>query len=117
MNLYGLFLNPQFFQSNLPASIGADDLAVRSLTDAWMVFIFELGSIGAALLYAARNPLDNRIIVWVVMLAEAFRGVLADAIWIIRGYEASSYIVFIIIHLAIIITGWWFLRSAQKQPA
>lgn len=112
MNLYGLFVNPQFFQSNLPAPINTDELAVHSFTDAWMVFVFELGSIGAVLLWFSKNPLENKGLIWLVILAEIFRGVVCDAIWISRGYDSGRYIPFIIVHLLIIGTGWWFLKKA-----
>lgn len=114
MNLYGLFLNPQFFRGNLPAPINTDELAVRSFTDAWMVFIFELGSIAVVLLWFSKNPLQNKGIIWLVILAEIFRGIVCDALWITRGYDARSYVPFIIIHFLIILTGWLFLRGAEK---
>lgn len=114
MNLYGLFLNPQFFRGNLPAPINTDELAVRSFTDAWMVFVFELGSIAVVLLWFSKNPLQNKGIIWLVILAEIFRGIVCDALWITRGYDARSYVPFIIIHFLIILTGWLFLRGAEK---
>lgn len=117
MNLWGLFINPSFFSGNLPSDFAADALAVRAFTDAWMVFVFELGAIGIALLYGARNPAANKILVWLVVLAELFRGVLADAIWIQRGYAATSYGVFIAIHILIIGTGIWLVRRLEPGPA
>ena len=114
MNLYGLFINPQFFAGNLPAPINTDELAVRSFIDAWMVFVFELGSIAAVLLWFSKKPLENKGIIWLVILAEIFRGIVCDAIWITRGYDAKSYIPFIFIHAIIILTGWLFLRQAEK---
>lgn len=114
MNLYGLFLNPAFFQGNLPAPINTDELAVRSFTDAWMVFVFELGSIAVVLLWFSKNPLQNKGVIWLVILAEIFRGIVCDALWIGRGYDAGSYIPFIVIHAIIIVTGWRFLRGAEK---
>jgi hypothetical protein len=114
MNIYALFLgNNQMFADTLPAPMNADALAIRAFMDAWMVFIFELGVLGAVALVAAREPLKNRIMVWVIVGAEVFRGILADAIWIAQGYAASSYIGFIVIHLIIIATGVLFLRQAQ----
>ncbi|GAB4250668.1 MAG: hypothetical protein Kow0027_14200 [Saprospiraceae bacterium] len=88
---------------------------MHSFTDAWMVFVFELGSIGAVLLWFSKNPLENKGVIWLVILAEIFRGVVCDAIWITRGYDAGSYVPFIVIHLLIITTGWWFLRQAENH--
>lgn len=113
MNIYGLFFNDQLFRDTLPYP--AEDLVVKAFTDAWMVFIAELGVTGAMLLYASREAWQNRILVWVVVWFEVFRGVVCDAIWITRGYDAASYLVFIGIHLAIIVTGVWLVRAAGRQ--
>lgn len=55
------------------------------------------------------------MLVLTVVGAEIFRGIVADAIWIFRGYSAASYIPFIVIHLAIVITGILFLRQETRQ--
>jgi hypothetical protein len=116
MNIYGLFLSGgQMFAGTLPAPMNTDSLAVRAFTDAWLVFVFELGVLGAMSLFASRSPLQNRIMAWVIIWAEVFRGILADAIWIGRGYAAASYAIFIAIHLIIIVTGVLFLKSAQTE--
>lgn len=112
MNLYGLFINLDFFRSNLPAPMNTDTLAVTSFMDAWMVFVFELGSIALVLLYFSKDPLANKGLIWLVIIAEIFRGIVCDALWITRGYEAASYLVFIGIHAIIIVTGVIFLRKA-----
>lgn len=67
------------------------------------------------LLYAARDPAQSRMLVLAVIGAEIFRGVLADVVWIGRGYSAASYIPFIVIHLIIVVTGLVFLRQAEAQ--
>jgi hypothetical protein len=68
-------------------------------------------------LVASRAPLQNRIMAWVIIWAELFRGVVADLIWIVRGYDAISYGVFIVIHLIVIVTGVMFARQAQAEAA
>lgn len=115
MNLFLLFGTPDSFGSNLPEPMSSDPLAVRSFIDAWMVFIFELGVLGAMLLYGSGKPAGSRLLVLTVIFAEVFRGIVADAIWITRGYSASGYIPFIVIHLVIIVTGWLFLQQAGKE--
>lgn len=115
MNCYFLFVNPRLLADNLPEKYSGNELAGMAFADAWMVFVFEFGVLGAMLLYGARNPLGNKILIWTVILAELTRGILADLIWILRGYSASDYIVFMVIHLIIIITGWLFLRQAGKE--
>ena len=116
MNTFFLFFSDgQMFADTLPAPLNAEPLAVRAFMDAWLVFILELGVLGVMALVASRNPIQNKIMAWVIIWAEVFRGVLGDVIWIVRGYSASSYIVFIVIHLVIIITGVLFLKSAQTE--
>lgn len=116
VNIYVLFFsNGQMLADTLPAPMNAEPLAVRSFMDAWLVFILELGVLGAMALAASRAPLQNKIMAWVIILAEIFRGVVADVIWIMRGYDVTSYVVFIVIHLIIIITGVLFIRQAQTE--
>lgn len=103
----------QTFADTLPAPMDADPLAVRSFMDAWLVFILELGVLGAMAWVASRAPMENKIMAWVIIWAELFRGVLADAIWISRGYDPASYAAFIAIHVAIIATGILFVRQAR----
>ena len=114
MNLYGLFINPDFFAQNLPPKYQGNYLAAQSLSDAWMVFVFELGVIGVMLLLASGQGVKARWLVLVVIWAEVFRGVVCDSIWILRGYDYLSYLVFILIHLLIIVTGFMFLKSAKS---
>lgn len=115
MNFYFLFVAPEQMAKNLPEKYSGNALAADAFLDAWMVFIFEFGVLGAMLLVGARNPIGNKILIWTVIFAELTRGVLADAIWIARGYAASDYIGFIVVHLIIIVTGWLFLQRAAKD--
>lgn len=116
MNMYFLFFGGiQMLTDTLPAPMNADPLAGQAFADAWLVFVFELGVLGAMSLVASRDPAKNRIMAWVIIWAEAFRGILADAIWIARGFDATSYMVFILIHLVIIGTGVMFLRQATAK--
>lgn len=79
MNVYALFLGgTQMLADTLPAPMNTDSLAVRAFSDAWMVFVFELGVLGAMALAASRAPQQNRIMGWVIIWAEVFRGILAD---------------------------------------
>ena len=116
MNLWALFLGgTQMFADILPAPMNTDALAVRAFGDAWMEFVFELGVLGAMALVASREPAKNRIMAWVIIWAEVFRGIVGDVIWITRGYDAASYAIFIVIHLAIVVTGVMFVRQARAE--
>ena len=47
MNIWALFLGgSQLLTDTLPAPMNADALAVSAFSDAWMVFVFELGALG-----------------------------------------------------------------------
>ena len=114
MNVWALFLGGiQLLADRLPAPMNTDSLAVRAFSDAWLVFVFELGVLWAMMLYASRDPAKSRVLVLAIIWAEAFRGIVADAVWIARGYEASGYIGFIVVHAVIIATGIWFLRQEK----
>lgn len=116
MNLWAIFLGDgQMFAGMLPAPMNSDALAVRAFADAWLVFVFELGVLGAMALVTSREPAKNRIMAWVIIWAEVFRGIVGDVIWITRGYDATSYTIFIAIHLIIIVTGVMFVRQTQAE--
>ena len=90
MNLSGsLFIGEDYFVNILPAPMNAEPLDCALL--------------------------QNRIMAWVIILAEVFRGVIADLIWIGRGYDIVFYTVFIAIHLMIIGTGVLFLRQTKAE--
>ncbi|MBI3163849.1 MAG: BphX family protein [Chloroflexi bacterium] len=116
MNLSGLFLGGnQMFADTLPAPMNTDALAVQAFSDAWLVFVFELGVLGAMALVASNAPVQNRIMAWTLIWAEVFRGIVGDVIWITRGYDAASYAIFIAIHLIIIVAGVMFVRQTQAE--
>lgn len=117
MNIYVLFLGDggQMLAETLPAPMNTEPLAARAFMDAWLVFVLELGVLGVMALVASRAPMQHRILAWVIIWAEVFRGVVADAIWIGRGYSATDYAAFIAIHLIIIVTGALFVRQAQTD--
>jgi hypothetical protein len=117
MNLGFLFLSPEALKDTLPAPLSGDPLAIRAFADAWLVFVFELGALGAAMLYASRRPEQSGSLIVAIILAELFRGIFADAIWITRGYSAASYVPFIVIHAIIIFTGILFWRQAAGKSA
>lgn len=111
MNLYFIFLQPEAMAQNLPAKYAHIPQAGDIFLDAWMVFVFELGAIGICSIAAAQNPQKNVLMAWLIILAEIFRGIVADAIWIGRGYDTNSYSVFIVIHAVIIVSGYLGIRK------
>ena len=112
MNLYFFAFDDTYIGDTLPFE--ADDFAIRAFNDAWLVFVLELGVLGAMLVYGSTRAAQAGLLILTVVLAEVFRGVVADAIWIQRGYSAASYGGFIAVHIVIIVTGVTALR--QRVP-
>lgn len=83
--------------------------------EVWLMFGFEMLVVGAALFVASRNAWSNRIIAFMVLSLELFRGVVDDVVWIANGYPAGIYIGWIIFHTAVIVTGVLALRHAHRE--
>ena len=109
-----LFVDPQIFGTMNP--FAADTAALRAFADAWLIFVLEMGVLGAIMLYYARDFPHNRILVATVSILELIRGAGGDLLWMLRGWPPASYIPFMIVHLLIAGTGLYFLRqeSARK---
>jgi hypothetical protein len=113
INLYAMLINPQLLPRHL--AFPDEDVALGAFTDAWLVFVLELGALGAVMLYASREPEHSGILVLAIVVAEIFHGVIADASWIVRGYSPAIYVPFILLHLLIIATGVFLLRGPLKE--
>ncbi len=115
MNIYMMFLgSPDYLAQNIP--FPTDEWAIRAFVDGWSPFLFEMFGIATFALWASRNPSKHTtsaalLLVWL----EFTHGVLDDIFLIARGYEASDYIGFIVIHLIIIATGLVFSRQVQAD--
>ena len=105
-------------QMQYPAlDLGLNHLAVKAINDLWFVFGVEMAVVGVMLLFASTVPLQNKILVQTVLVLELVRGIVMDIYWLSRGYYAPApYIVWIIIHLAIVLSGWLLLRRAESNP-
>ena len=104
-----LFVDPQMFGTMFPFS--AEPRAVRAFSDAWLIFVLEMGVLGAIMLYYARDSAHNRILVLTVSILELIRGAGGDLLWMLRGWPTANYIPFMIVHLLIAGTGLFFLRQ------
>jgi hypothetical protein len=108
-SLWVLFINPQLFGAMFPFSANA--LSLRAFSDAWLIFVLEMGVLGVSMLYAAREPQRNGILVLTVSILELIRGAGGDLLLISRGWPTTNYIPFMIVPLIIAGTGLRFLYS------
>lgn len=116
MNIYMMFLgDKEYLIANIP--FPADEWAVRAFVDGWSPFLFEMLGIATFALWASWMPGKYVSAALLLVWLEFAHGVLDDIFLIARGYEASGYIVFIIIHLVIIVTGVLAARQASAQTA
>lgn len=108
--LMGARFNMQYPTIELPL----ESVAVQALLDMWFMFGVEMFIVGFMLLIAARNPLQNKILVITVLVLELTRGIFIDAYWLTRDiYPQVIYVVFIAVHLVILVSGYVFLHQAK----
>jgi hypothetical protein len=100
----------------LEAAGGTDPVA-RLLVDTWILFGLEIAVVGGALLFASRSPERARPLAWLVLALELFRGIAHDLHMIGRGYDPPPFIIWVVIHLVIIATGYVALRRTHLVPA
>jgi len=110
-----LFINPQIFVAMFPYS--NDTLSIRAFSDAWLIFALEMGVLGGIMLFAAREPAPNRILVLTIAILEIVRGAGGDFLWMTRGWSTAHYIPFMIVHLIIAFTGIYFLRQESAKTS
>lgn len=115
VNLYAIFINTQFLKLDIPFPV--DDTGFRITLDFWLTFVLDLLVIGAFLLWASRNPLKYLNLAWLVLWLEVIRGVADDFYLVARGYSASFYTGFTVIHIIVIVTGFIFIRQASAQTS
>ena len=108
-----LFVDPQMFGEMNPFT--ADEQALRAFADAWLIFVLEMGVLGAIMLYYARDSAYNRILVLTVSVLELVRGAGGDLLWMTRGLPTANYIPFMILHLIIAGTGYYFLKQEAMK--
>lgn len=81
----------------------------------WMAtFGLDLLVLGVVLLVAARNAVQHRALVWVVLGQEVVRGILADLWFAARPFNSAAfYLGFLVVHVIVIATGIWCLRRSE----
>ena len=98
-SLRALFIDPNMFGAMNP--FAADATALRAFSDAWLIFVLEMGVLGVIMLYYARESARNRILVLTVSALEPVCGAGGNLLWMSRGWPAANYIPFMIVHLII----------------
>ncbi len=116
LNVASVFLNPTgnaayFF----PATYSPDAPTVLAVNDAYLPSALVFVALGILLLYFSREPERGRIIVLIVALLELGVWVVTDLVWLAHGFPFAFFLPFFIIHLAIGVTGLWFVW--QTRPA
>lgn len=104
-----LFFDPQMFGTMNP--FAGDAIALKAFSDAWLIFVLEMGVLGFIMLYYAGDPSHNKILVLTVSILELIRGAGGDLLWMLRGWPTTNYIPFMIVHLIIAGMGFFFLRQ------
>ncbi len=117
MNMYFVLLNPSGMSSMTTFPFAVTPDTTQAFVDGWSPFAFEILGIATFMLWASRNPRRYLGAVWLLVWLELLHGVLDDIYLIARGYDAVGYLVFIIIHLIIIVTGVLFVRQAEAEVA
>jgi len=87
------------------ALASAGDPLAKFLVDTWVTFGLEIGAIGVALVVASRRPEHAKVLVWTIIAIELARGIANDVYMIARGYDVTVFIIWIVIHTVVILTG------------
>ena len=95
------------------ARADAGDETASFLVDTWFTFGCEVAAVGACLLIASRRPLLVEGVTWTVLAIEVVRGILNDVYMIARGIDVPGYLIWIVIHSVVIVTGLRSLRAAD----
>jgi len=87
------------------AMASAGDPTARFLVDTWLTFGLEILAIGVVLVIASRTPEHAKLLVWTIIGIELARGIANDIYMIARGYDLKVYVIWIVIHTVVILTG------------
>lgn len=108
-----LRLPPKVMLTGQGIDYQVENFAHKLLVDTWVMFGLELGVIGVALWLAARNPWQNRVLVWTVIGLEVVRGIIDDIYMLARGYDIVFYVGWIVVHSIIIVWAYFALKQAR----
>jgi hypothetical protein len=92
----------------------AGDPLARFVVDTWTIFGLEVGAVGVMLLIATRRSELAAGAIWTVLAIEVGRGLVADTYMIARGIDVAGYLVWIVIHSVVIVTGLMAVRAGRR---
>jgi hypothetical protein len=98
------------------ARAGAYDPAAIFILDTWTMFGLFMAAVGLALLFFSRAAERARALVWTVMGIE-LAGIMTDINKLLHAYVIGPPIVWMVIHAAVIATGYAFLRGTRLERA
>jgi hypothetical protein len=119
LNLIGLL--PPLMQSQLPdfypgLGVAPENIAYQALVDVWFLFGLLYGTVGIGLLLAARSPVENRLLITLVVLIETIPGILWDIYSLTRALTPPSFsYFFMVVHVLIIGTACWVYPRKTVQ--
>ena len=116
-NFVWLRLDPTLLETLYPTyDAPITSVAAQATIDSLLMFGVEIAVVAVVLLWASRNPLEHRILFWLVIALEVVRGILVDLYLIfLREYPIDEvYYGFIVLHSVIIVTGYLAYRKAMK---
>ena len=105
-----------FGPSGTLSKAAAEDALARFVVDTWTIFSLEVGAVGVILLIATRRTELAIGVIWTVLAIEVGRGLIADSYMIAQGVNVPGYLVWIVIHSAVIVTGLLGLRASRRVP-
>ncbi|OGA05070.1 MAG: hypothetical protein A3H35_04765 [Betaproteobacteria bacterium RIFCSPLOWO2_02_FULL_62_17] len=96
------------------AQASAGDPTARFVVDTWVALGIWFGVLGAALLIASRIPEQARVLVWTAIGWE-LGGIVIDIYKVVRGYDLTAPVTWIVIHSVIIVAGLLILRKTRSS--
>ena len=90
------------------------DAFAMFIVDTWIILGLALAAMGVGLLIGSRAPLRARALVWNAIGFELVWGLVSDVYQLARGYPLHDILIWIVIHIIIISTGFIVLRKSPR---
>ena len=100
-------------ESTLELNASGDKIAMF-IVDTWVILGLALAAMGIGLLIGSRAPTRARALVWNAIGFEFVWGLFSDVYQLARGYPLHAILIWIVIHIIIISTGFIVLRKSPR---